>query len=300
MEFSLAEVGPIADICCKCTGACKTTRCICRKNGHGCTLGKCKCKPSKCSQLKEQAAVDIAALGTEVHSSDSEPEDYCVCTDACDTTLCYCLAIKQKECESQCKCNPSVCENKVISSLASSSTPSSAPSTVTAQKNIEQEVKEFCATHSKLEMEGMLLSVVSRCPQLWKSIVTSQNFPVSSLSKDVPPWCKCGKCREESDLLDRICCKNHPKNHENQHFFQLCLDQQTLEVALINNCDWLNMPRIYTNAKYRNTAYRQYILWFYGRLGYGKRKRIPSCIKWSIRSFYPEPDNNYTGYFERL
>ena len=35
VEFSLdvAEVGPIADICCKCTGACKTTRCICRKNG---------------------------------------------------------------------------------------------------------------------------------------------------------------------------------------------------------------------------------------------------------------------------
>ena len=95
MEFSLdvAEVGPIADLCCKCTGACKTTRCICRKNGHGCTLGKCKCKSSKCSQLKEQAAVDIAALGTEVHSSDSEPEDYCVCTDACDTMLCYCIAI---------------------------------------------------------------------------------------------------------------------------------------------------------------------------------------------------------------
>ena len=51
---------------------------------------------------------------------------------------------------------------------------------------------------------------------IWKSIVTSQDFPVSSFLKDVPPWCKCGKCREESDLLDRICCKNHPKNHENQ------------------------------------------------------------------------------------
>ena len=58
-------------------------------------LGKCKCKPSKCSQLKKQAAVDIAALRTEVYSSDSEPEDYCVCTDACDTTLCNCIAIKQ-------------------------------------------------------------------------------------------------------------------------------------------------------------------------------------------------------------
>ena len=58
----------------------------------------------------------------------------CVCTDACDTTLCYCLAIKQKECESQCKCNPSVCKNKVLLSLASSSTPSSAPSTTTAKK----------------------------------------------------------------------------------------------------------------------------------------------------------------------
>ena len=150
VEFSLdvAEVGPIADICCKCTGACKTTRCICRKNGHGCTLGKCKCKPSKCSQLKEQAAVDIAALGTFIGQTLSQRMFVFV-------LMLVTPAIKQKECESQSKCNPSVCENKVLSSLTSSSTPSSAPSTITAKKNIEQEVKEFCATHSKSEMEGI-------------------------------------------------------------------------------------------------------------------------------------------------
>ena len=68
-----------------------------------------------------------------------------------------------------------------------------------------------------------------------------------------------------------------PKIMKKREKVQLCLNQQTLEVALINNCDWLNMTWIFTNAKYRNTAYWQYILWFYGRLGYGKRK-LPSAV----------------------
>ena len=169
---------------CSCTGACKTNRCVCKKMDQGCTLGKCKCKPSTCCRQKEEPAVDIDVLG-EVNSSDSEPEDFCVC-----------------------KAQPFV--------------------------------------------------------SAWQ------------LSK------------------------NKFKNHEHPHFFQLCLDQQTLELALINNCDWLNMPRIYTHSKFHNTAYRQYILWFFGKLGYQKRKQIPSCIKWAIRDLYPEPSGEYVGYHEAL
>ena len=212
VEFSLdvAEVGPIADICCKCTGACKTTRCICRRNGHGCTLGKCKCKPSKCSQLKEQAAVDIAALGTEVHSSDSEPDDYfCVCTDACDTTLCYCLAIKQKECESQCKCNPSLCKNKVLSSLASSSAPSSVPSisTAMAQKIHRARSKGILCNPYKIRdgrndaVSGIMLSSAT------EEHCDKSGF-FSFLSFEGRPT----MVHEESDLLDRICCNNPQKS----------------------------------------------------------------------------------------
>ena len=246
-------------VSCSCTGACKTNRCVCRKNGQGCTRGKCKCRPSKCSQLKEEAAVDIEAIGGEIHSSDTEPEDFCICTDDCNNTLCYCLAIKKEPCENRCKCSQRVCKNQATLVCPAEPTP------VTTQKTVQQEVQEFCATSTKKELEEMLMSVVSRCPQLWKNVRQSDDNPAGDpQSSGSPPWCKCGRCKEEEDPQDRICCKNNRKNHQNPHFFQLCLDQQTLELALINNCDWLNMPRIYTNAKYRNTAYRQYILWFYG------------------------------------
>ena len=142
-------------------------------------------------------------------------------------------------------------------------------------------------------------------PYLWRSLkrkysnseqTTTPPSGEPPSSEPPPSWCKCGKCRRESDPADRICCKNYDKNHENAIFEQIVLDEHTVYVALINNADWLNLPRIFTAAKMRNTAYRQYILWFWGKLGYKNRKRIPSCIKWHIRDRYPEADGNYTGY----
>ena len=283
-----------AAVFCSCTGACKTNRCLCKKLSQGCTAGKCRCKPSKCCRQKEEPAVDIGVLG-EANSSDSEPEDFCICRDECSTTLCYCLAIKQVPCSAQCKCDESHCKNRTDTAEddVEPPLPTHSPSTT-------EDVKQFCATKSRGELEEVLIAMASRCPQLWNSISKTGSTQVPTKPHLPPSWCKCGKCHPEPDPEDQICCKNKSKNHENPHFFQLCLDQQTLELALINNCDWLNMPRIYTNSKFRNTAYRQYILWFYGKLGYQKRKRIPSCIKWSIRNLYPEVSGQYVGYHEAL
>ena len=98
--------------------------------------------------------------------------------------------------------------------------------------------------------------------------------------------------------IQRIGCCNKRQNHESPIFEHIVLNEHTLEVALVNNADWLNLPRVFTNSKMRNTAYRQYILWYYGKLGYKNRKRIPSCIKWAIHQRYPEPDGNYICYRE--
>lgn len=81
---------------CKCTGACKTARCICKKMSYGCHPSRCKCKPGKCSIQMEEEAVHMEDSGGEMNSSDSEPEDFCCCVDVvdseCGDTLCYCLA----------------------------------------------------------------------------------------------------------------------------------------------------------------------------------------------------------------
>lgn len=183
----------------------------------------------------------------------------------------------------KCKCNPTICKNVGTTSATASNSDD--------MHSTESNVRDFCSTHSKEELVSVLEAVVTKYPYVWKLV--SGKHPI-------PPWCKCGKCHSEEDPQDRICCKNHPKNHENVHFYQLCLDQQNLEIALINNCDWLNMRWVFNNSKFCNTAYQQYILWFYGKLGYRKRKRITLCIKWAIRFHYPEPDGVYTGYHEAL
>ena len=233
-----------------------------------------------------------------MNSSDSEPEDFCHCRTVnaeCGDTACYCLAIKQLPCvPGMCDCDSTACKN-----VATSSQPPRTPSPIVSRDCHSTGVKDFCSSRSKEQLVSLLETVATKHPNVWAQI--SGKHPTPPQTQDrIPTWCKCGKCKSEEDPLDRICCKNHPKNHENFHFYHLCLDQQTLEIALINNCDWLNMPRVFNNSKFRNTAYRQYILWFHGKLGYRNRKRIPSCIKWAIRLHYPEPDGVYTGYHEAL
>ena len=290
---SSRSVVPNALPSCRCRGACKTVRCPCKAAKVGCHPERCKCSTSKCSNQMESAAVNADELA-EVDSGDEEPEQFCKCaaSDLCNTTACYCLAIKKKKCDSaRCTCVESVCMNKADTVIPSDDDdPDDA--------DIASQVQRYCSTHDKGDVEAMLAKMATVCPHLWRSLTASPHSVDISPSHQKPSWCKCGKCYEEADPEDRVCCKNNKKNHEHPSFEKVCLDRHTLEVALVNNCDWLNMPKIYTPAKFRNTAYRQYILWFHGKLGYKNRRRIPSCIKWYIRRRYPEPDGNYVGYKE--
>ena len=106
MATSSRPVVPSILPSCKCRGACKTVRCPCKAAKVGCHRDRCKCSTSKCSNQMESAAVNEEELAG-VGSGDEEPEQFCKCdaSDPCNTTACYCLAIKKKKCNSmKCTC----------------------------------------------------------------------------------------------------------------------------------------------------------------------------------------------------
>ena len=96
------------------------------------------------------------------------------------------------------------------------------------------------ANHNAMEVADVMLKVAKVCPHLWRSFTINTDAPQLGQSPsgepntlpDRPSWCKCGKCHEEEDPEDRLCCKNHAKNHESPIFEMVVLDEHTVEVAL--------------------------------------------------------------------
>lgn len=112
-------------------------------------------------------------------------------------------------------------------------------------------------------------------------------------------WCICGHCREMQNEKEQVCCRNKELNHEHPFFEHHVLCEQSLELAMRNNADHLHYPFDPSNpACWRFTAYRQYCLWAWGKLGKHNRKVIPSCIVCRIRDRFPDPNGNYTGFLD--
>ena len=93
-------------------------------------------------------------------------------------------------------------------------------------------------SHTIDEVQVIVTRLAKQYPHLWRSAIARMEGPTAPT---IPPsWCKCGKCHEEEDPQDRLCCNNHARNHENGVFERIVLDEHTIEVALINNADCLS------------------------------------------------------------
>ena len=102
-----------------------------------------------------------------------------------------------------------------------------------------------------------------------------------------------------SKAEERVCCMNKNKNHQHPLFENHVLTEHNLELAMLSNADQLNYPfDPENNACWRFTAYRQYTMWVWGKLGRRNRKVIPSCVLWKIRDRLPDPSGRYTGFME--
>ena len=116
------------------------------------------------------------------------------------------------------------------------------------------------------------------------------------LPQGIPDWCKCGRCRQMDNPVERVCCKTRPCITTTDAFHDTCLNRNVLSVCILDRNDFYGDDKGFTPNNYRKAGYRQCILYSHGFLGRGNCKVVPSCAVWRIRENYPEPSNNYLGF----
>lgn len=109
-------------------------------------------------------------------------------------------------------------------------------------------------------------------------------------------WCICNVCVQMPSAEERKCC-GKVRCLSSYHVFQkVCLDRDVLEVHIKAHADHYAENIEFTTNAFRKAAYRQFIMWRFGKLGYGNRRVIPSCIVHMIRCAFPSPDGQYMGF----
>lgn len=170
----------------------------------------------------------------------------------------------------------------------------------------------MCDSLDKEQVTELLAGMAKFSPTLWN--IVASPFKINEAGNDEvmagtglqeksieepPIWCQCEFCRPMKKEEENVCCQNAWKNHEHPLFDNHILTEHNLELAMQSNADFLNYPfDPANNSSWRYTAYRQYIIWVWGKLGYRNRKVVPSCVVWKIRDRFPDPTGNYTGFMD--
>ena len=120
--------------------------------------------------------------------------------------------------------------------------------------------------------------------------------PPPSPGNSSPKWCKCRVCWPMQSEQENVCCKRVNCITRFQVFNNMCPDRDILEVYIKARCDIRADEFNFSMESFQKAAYRQFILWRYGKLGRSNRRVVPSCAVLSIRQSYPPPDGQYMGY----
>ena len=110
----------------------------------------------------------------------------------------------------------------------------------------------------------------------------------------------CGVCRPMTTLGENKCCRKRVFVTSYELFQNICIHREVLTVAIRARCDIRVEEPAYASNSFRKAAYRQYILWRFGKLGRENRKVCPACVVGVIREAYPTLDGQYLGFRRSL
>ena len=111
-----------------------------------------------------------------------------------------------------------------------------------------------------------------------KNLLQEKNAPPPPSPGDTSPeWCKCHVCRPMQNEIENVCCKRVACVTRFQAFNNICLDRDILEVCIKARCDILADDFNFSMESFRKAAYGQFVLWRFGKLGWGNRRVVLSC-----------------------
>ena len=114
-----------------------------------------------------------------------------------------------------------------------------------------------------------------------------------------PDWCMCKRCVEMPTLIENKCCMRKNCVSRLLKFSKFCLDEDQLVLNIKARADIRADLWNFQTNELRKAAYRQCILWKYGRLGKDNRRVVPSCCVMRVRAKFPSPTGVYMGYRPR-
>ncbi|XP_067030911.1 P2X purinoceptor 7-like [Acropora muricata] len=120
--------------------------------------------------------------------------------------------------------------------------------------------------------------------------------PDRTANTNCPNWCICNFCVDMGNEEESKCCKNRSCVTSYELFRNIVLDREVLTIAIRARSDIRAENADYEMNSFRKAAYRQFILWKYGKLGKGNRRVCPSCLVRLVRQTYPVLDGQYMGF----
>ena len=151
------------------------------------------------------------------------------------------------------------------------------------------------------QLEALAVELLGRLPDYAEDVLNvqaPQPPPPSSSSSsgNVPAWCVCTFCQTMPTADENKCCDRADCLVGSRLFSLFCLNTNVIELGMRDRDDILCSPPVRNNDEYRYAAYRQFILWQYGKLSAGERISLPSCCVLAIRNKFPSPDGQYKGF----
>ncbi|KAK6059886.1 hypothetical protein COOONC_02462 [Cooperia oncophora] len=118
-------------------------------------------------------------------------------------------------------------------------------------------------------------------------------------------WCSCGSCVTFTTIRENVCCREAlEEGRGNEALKGLREKLKECGQCIVHHPSFYKVaqdPEVTFQffryiACLRYCAYRAFVAWCYGHLGFSKRYELPACVRGAIMRVFPSRSGVYVGF----